>query len=96
MNTFGTNNIGQAICEPGDFVVNGGFSIIGVGDVPGFLFEQLNRAILTPLASGWEVTIIPTTLSGSVRYEVYAICFDNSPSMSLAATSTASQVQQQY
>jgi len=43
------------------------------------IVEQLNRAILSPLASSWEVQLVPTTDIGSVSYNVYAICFDNSP-----------------
>ena len=69
-------NIGQAICDTDDFVVNGGFFIrvlngITIQDI----VENLNRPILDPLGFGWEVRIEPTA-NGSVEYPVYAICFE--------------------
>ena len=74
-----SNNVGQAICNTSDFVINGGFVMTGVTNGGADLLEALNRPILNPLASGWEVHIGPTALDGGVRYTVYAICFDNPP-----------------
>jgi hypothetical protein len=78
-NMLGTNNRGQAICDPGDFVINGGFDINSIenGDA-GEIFEQVNRPILIPLGSGWEVELEPVG-AGTVSYDIHAICFDNPP-----------------
>ena len=80
-NNLLTNNTGRAICDPGDFVVNGGFGVTGFSGSAGGIFESFNRAILTPLASGWEVRLLPVFSAGTltVSYDVYAICFDNPP-----------------
>ena len=71
-------NIGQAICDPGDFVVNGGYDLGSVGgNVP---VELIDRSILSPLlGSGWEVQLVPFESPGFVNFNVYAICFDNPP-----------------
>ena len=71
-------NIGQAICDPGDFVVNGGYDLNRVsGSVP---VELIDRPILIPLlGSGWEVQLVPFESPGFVGFNVYAICFDNPP-----------------
>jgi hypothetical protein len=77
-NTFST---GQAICDQGDFVVNGGFIINDLIGGPEGIFEDLNRPILLPFAAGWEVSLIPFpgSVTQSVNYNVNAICFDNPP-----------------
>ena len=74
-----TSNIGQAICDSGDFVINGGFTVITVTGSP---LEAFNRPILSPLATGWEVQFSFNPFDGqlgSIRYIVHAICFDNPP-----------------
>ena len=74
-----TNTIGQANCSSGDFVINGGFTIVSVAGGAQNPLEVLNRPILSPLGNGWEVLIVPDTPAGIVTYSVHAICFDNSP-----------------
>ena len=74
-----TNTIGQANCSSGDFVINGGFTIVSVAGGAQNPFEVLNRPILSPLGNGWEVLIVPDTPAGIVTYSVHAICFENSP-----------------
>jgi hypothetical protein len=74
-----TNTIGQANCSSGDFVINGGFTIVSVAGGAQNPFEVFNRPILSPLGNGWEVLIVPDTPAGIVTYSVHAICFDNSP-----------------
>ena len=78
-NNSTNSNVGQAICNSGDFVINGGFTLNGSVGGNANLVEFVNRPILSPLGSGWEVFIAPTTSTGEVLYSVYAICFDNSP-----------------
>jgi hypothetical protein len=72
---------GQAICDQGDFVVNGGFILNALTGGPEGIFEDLNRPILLPFAAGWEVSLIPFpgSVTLSVNYNVNAICFDNPP-----------------
>ncbi|MDW3605197.1 MAG: hypothetical protein QOK67_09175 [Nitrososphaeraceae archaeon] len=62
----------------GNFVINEGFTVNSVGGEAN-LFEIFNRPILSALGTGWEVQIIPVTSTGSVSYNIYAICFDNPP-----------------
>jgi hypothetical protein len=74
-----TFNNGQAFCDPGDFVINGGFSIVDGTGSPADIWEVFNRPILFPFASGWEVMLIPVEETTSIEWEVHAICFDNPP-----------------
>jgi hypothetical protein len=81
VNTQTTFSTGQAICDEGDFVVNGGFIINVLTGGPEGIYEDLNRPILLPFAAGWEVSLIPFpgSVTESVNYDVNAICFDNPP-----------------
>lgn len=81
INTQATFSAGQAICDQGDFVVNGGFIINVLTGGPEGIYEDLNRPILLPFAAGWEVSLIPFpgSVTQSVNYNVNAICFDNPP-----------------
>ena len=73
-----TNNvIGQAICDAEDFVISGGFNINSVFGGLTNIVEVINRPILVPFGSGWEVQLFPDATNGQVIYTVYAICFDN-------------------
>jgi collagen triple helix repeat protein len=70
---------GRAICDPGDFVIEGGYTIDSFAVAP---YEFLERPILDPLGSGWEVLIAePPTASpdSAVGWTTPAICFDNPP-----------------
>ena len=54
-NNATTLNVGRAFCDPGDFVINGGWTVpVFSGGQP---FELFDRPIFSPLGSGWEVTI---------------------------------------
>ena len=76
-NNSTTFNIGQAICDPGDFVVNGGNSIVEFSSTQPFQF--FDRPILSPVVgSGWEVVYIPG-VNGVVVWTTHTICFDNPP-----------------
>ena len=81
VNNFTSSTVGVATCNSGDFVINGGFTITGTSPSPAgvTLFEDWNKPFYTPVTSGWEVFIFPTTSSGKVIYLVHATCFDNSP-----------------
>jgi hypothetical protein len=81
VNTFNSSTVGVASCNSGDFVINGGFTITGTSPSPAgvTLFEDWNKPFYSPVTSGWEVFIFPTTSSGKVIYLVHATCFDNSP-----------------
>jgi hypothetical protein len=81
VNTQTSFSTGQAICDQGDFVVNGGFILNALTGGPEGIFEDLNRPILLPFAAGWEVSLIPFpgSVTLSVNYNVNAICFDNPP-----------------
>jgi hypothetical protein len=81
VNNFTSSTNGFASCNSGDFVINGGFTITGTSPSPAgvTLFENSNKPFYTPVTSGWEVFLFPTTSSGKVIYLVHATCFDNSP-----------------
>jgi Collagen triple helix repeat (20 copies) len=85
VNNFTSSTNGFASCNDGDFVINGGFTIIATSPSPAAvtLFENSNKPFYTPVNSGWEVFIWPTLgsghSSGMVTYLVHATCFDNSP-----------------
>ena len=69
---------GTAFCDPGDFVIEGGYTIVSTNTIP---FEEFERPIFSPLGSGFEVKlIIPFAGAGSsVIWTTHAICFDNPP-----------------
>ena len=80
VNNFTSSTTGVAICNSGDFVINGGFTIIGVGpNLAQNLLEIWNKPFYGPGISFWDVFIFPTTSTGTVIYVVHATCFDNSP-----------------
>ena len=71
-------NTGRAICDSGDFVIEGGYSIDSFTVPP---YEFLERPIFSPLGSGWEVILAepPDNPDSSVGWFTHAICFDNPP-----------------
>ena len=66
---------GEARCDPGDFVVNGGYRIIGNHKV------DIDRPFVgqfgSPPGEGWETILFD--FSGGLQLNVYAFCFDNPP-----------------
>ncbi len=77
-NNATNSSIGRATCDLGDFVIDGGYQVIGAsGTDP---WEAIERPIISPLGSGFEVTLLPSIINpGTVIYVVQAICFDNPP-----------------
>ena len=71
-------NTGRAICDPGDFVIEGGYTIDSFTVPP---YEFLERPIFSPLGSGWEVILAepPENPDSAVGWFTHAICFDNPP-----------------
>jgi hypothetical protein len=73
---------GTARCDPGDFVVNGGYHDFGEEETT----THINRAFVgepgfsSPPGGGWEVQIDAPPASGfNVTADVTAFCFDNPP-----------------
>jgi hypothetical protein len=66
---------GEARCDIGDFVLNGGYRIQGNHKV------DINRPFVGqfggPPGEGWETIYFDST--GGSRLNVYAFCFDNPP-----------------
>ena len=77
-NNATTFNTGRAFCDPGDFVISGGWTLQAFsGGTP---IEFFDRPIFSPLGSGWEVQFITSfSQPGVVVWETHAICFDNTP-----------------
>jgi len=73
-------NTGRAICDPGDFVIEGGYTIDSFNVPP---YEFLERPIFSPLGSGWEVILAepfdPGNPGTAVNWVTHAVCFDNPP-----------------
>jgi hypothetical protein len=70
----------QAECQPGDFVLNGGFNIVGGGFETKILSEGPMGPIQGPFGTtaegqGW----FAVASGGSTDLTVWAYCFDNSP-----------------
>jgi hypothetical protein len=67
-----------AQCQPGDFVINGGYTVLG-GDNE--LTETLiNTQITDPPGGGWRVVqYTEPAIPSGVVLTVNAYCFDNSP-----------------
>jgi hypothetical protein len=87
-NIYPVQNIGlsgeivNAVCEPGDFVINGGFTFNSIDENP---FPQIVSSIpinphigipTNPEGGGWQVI---TTGDSPSPVLVFAYCFDNSP-----------------
>jgi hypothetical protein len=90
INTYLVNNetfaasppypIGEAVCDTGDYVINGGYVLTGSGGPTSDITVHRDRPITDPLVgSGWEILLIPADPTDLVRYIVSAICFDNPP-----------------
>ena len=81
-----TSTYANAKCDPGDFVVNGGFFIRigGSGDHRVDLdrpFVGQEPQFGSPPGQGWETLTLfsPTTAQSQLQLNVYAFCFDNPP-----------------
>ena len=63
-------NTGRAICDTGDFVIEGGYTIDSFAVPP---YEFLERPIFSPLGSGWEVILAePPENPGNISRMVYS------------------------
>jgi hypothetical protein len=66
-----------ASCEPGDFVLNGGYSYSGFSDDNTLI--SANQPVTSPAGDGWRALITGLPASSFNHLSVYAYCFDNSP-----------------
>jgi len=71
--------VGEAVCDTGDYVINGGYLLTGSGGPTSDITVNRDRPITDPLGSGWQVFLSPADQTDLVRYIVSAICFDNPP-----------------
>jgi hypothetical protein len=67
----------QAFCQPGDFVLNGGYNYERVFSTE-FLHIDKSQPIISPSGAGWEASVFDGP-NGRGNLIVYAYCFDNSP-----------------
>ena len=68
----------QAKCDPGDFVINGGYNIRGPANI--LTLNLINQPITSPPGSGWDVLQYAFDAPAStVIVTVNAYCFDNPP-----------------
>jgi hypothetical protein len=68
----------NALCRPGDFVINGGYDYNGFVGPDTFVLD--NGPIISPSGQGWTVNVIfPDTGFNPNTLTVRAYCFDNSP-----------------
>jgi len=84
----GTSSVANALCDEGDFVLNGGFVVSSTGDDPNASISvTYNRPTtgvppdLSTSASagaGWEAGVF-TEPPGRTTVVVSAFCFDNPP-----------------
>jgi hypothetical protein len=75
---------GEARCDPGDFVVNGGYRIIPFG--AGQVRHDIDRPFIgefgSPPGEGWESILLYTRSNPDTDFiflNVHAFCFDNPP-----------------
>ncbi len=77
-----SNTLGNATCDPGDFVVNGGYKLLEGAEV-----VLVDRAFVGepgfsgPPGEGWEVVVgeLNNPFNVPFIFDVYAYCFDNPP-----------------
>lgn len=78
-NTTSTTNVSvvnlNAVCQPGDFVLNGGYSYNNATLTP-FSDIAENQPITTPSGAGWQVS---AQSFSAITLTVNAYCFNNSP-----------------
>ena len=65
----------QALCQTGDFVINGGYNLSG-GVSTDMIISQ-NEPIVLPSGAGWIVNLV--NAPSLTILTVHAYCFDNSP-----------------
>jgi hypothetical protein len=70
--------VSQARCQPGDFVIGGGYSVTGSNNINSETLSD--QPIISPSGGGWEVVQYTDSFDPlTVGLVVYAYCFDNSP-----------------
>jgi hypothetical protein len=71
----------RALCDSGDFVINGGFSIVSADLAENDTITTfLDAPIVIPrLGGGWQTAVVVDDESSSVTLVVAALCFDNPP-----------------
>ena len=68
----GTSGQVTALCQPGDFVLTGGYSFSG-NVIPELVISH-NHPIISPIGAGWIATL--QFGPGNNILSVYALCFD--------------------
>ena len=70
-----------AFCDPGDFVLNGGYNLFGtILEVNDTVSTFVDQSISFPtLGEGWAVAVVVNDEGSTIRLNVNALCFDNPP-----------------
>ena len=74
---------GNALCDEGDFVVNGGFAVVAPDRDVVVVYDRATTGIApsfttsAPAGSGWETGVF--TVVGGTELYITAFCFDNPP-----------------
>ena len=77
----GTTVFVQALCDSGDFVINGGFLIFSADLAENDTITTILDApiVIPTLGGGWQTAVGVDDESSSVALVVAALCFDNPP-----------------
>ena len=75
---------GVALCDSGDFVINGGYNIFGSNIVSNDTAStRLDESVPSPLfpipSSGWVVSVKANEIASEITLNINAVCFDNPP-----------------
>ena len=70
-----------AFCDPGDFVLNGGYNLFGTFlEVNDTVSTFVDQSISFPtLGEGWAAAVVVNDEASTIRLNVNALCFDNPP-----------------
>ncbi|HEX7143518.1 MAG TPA: hypothetical protein VF222_13660, partial [Nitrososphaeraceae archaeon] len=79
--TTGNFAITPAVCDPGDFVLNGGYNLFGsIIEVNDTISTFVDQSISFPtLGEGWVAIVFVNDEASSITLNVNALCFDNPP-----------------
>jgi hypothetical protein len=66
------------LCEPGDYAISGGFTLLDTSIFRNFDVAQNDRESVSPTESGWIVSLVTSNVIELVG-NVTVSCFDNSP-----------------
>ncbi len=79
-----TTAFGFALCDSGDFVINGGYNIIGSNILSNdtattVLDESIPSPIFPSPRAGWFVIVTANEVASEITLNTNAVCFDNPP-----------------